>query len=115
MAKYSISTLLDLDAMTNIRAVLASNMKARRKELHISQADLAERIGASPNYISKIEAEKQFPSVQMLEHIALALSCDTVDLFSTKNKRQLHLASVQDALIQNITQQIQHSFAQLIP
>ena len=53
--------------MTNIRTVLAVNMKARRKELKLSQAELAEKIGTSPNYISKIEAEKQFPSVKMIE------------------------------------------------
>ena len=42
--------------MTNIRTVLAVNMKARRKELKLSQAELAEKIGTSPNYISKIYA-----------------------------------------------------------
>ena len=68
--------------MTNIRTVLAVNMKARRKELNLSQAELAEKIGTSPNYISKIEAEKQFPSVQMIEQLAGALQCDSVDLFS---------------------------------
>ena len=42
--------------MSNIRTVLAVNMKARRKELKLSQAELAEKIGTSPNYISKIYA-----------------------------------------------------------
>ena len=70
--------------MTNIRTVLAENMKTRRKNLGISQSDLAERINTAPNYISKIEAERQFPSVSMLEKIAIALDCDTVDLFSTQ-------------------------------
>ena len=41
--------------MTNIRTVLAENMKTRRKNLGISQSDLAERINTAPNYISKIE------------------------------------------------------------
>lgn len=77
--------------MTNIRTVLAENMKTRRKNLGISQADLAEKINTAPNYISKIEAERQFPSVSMLEKIALALNCDTIDLFSTQilNKRKI--------------------------
>ena len=68
--------------MRNIRTVLAFNMKARRKELNLSQADLAEKIGTSPNYISKIEAERQFPSVQMIEQLANALNFDSLDLFS---------------------------------
>lgn len=77
--------------MTNIRTVLAENMKTRRKNLGISQADLAEKINTAPNYISKIEAERQFPSISMLEKIALALNCDTIDLFSTQilNKKKL--------------------------
>jgi len=77
--------------MTNIRTVLAENMKSRRKILGISQAELAEKINTAPNYISKIEAERQFPSVSMLEKIALALNCDTIDLFSTQilNKRKI--------------------------
>lgn len=74
--------------MTNIRTVLAVNMKTRQKELEISQAELAEKIGTSPNYISKIEAEKQFPSVQMIEQIAGALECDSLDLFSNEKKRR---------------------------
>ena len=70
--------------MTNIRTVLAENMKSRRKILRISQAELAEKINTAPNYISKIEAERQFPSVTMLEKIAIALNCYTIDLFSTQ-------------------------------
>ena len=99
--------------MTNIRTVLAENMKTRRKNLGISQADLAEKINTAPNYISKIEAERQFPSVTMLEKIAIALNCDTIDLFSTQilNKRkldkiELNLKSSINALISQCFREI---------
>ena len=99
--------------MTNIRTVLAENMKSRRKILGISQAELAEKINTAPNYISKIEAERQFPSVTMLEKIAIALNCDTIDLFSTQilNKRkldkiELNLKSSINALISQCFREI---------
>lgn len=99
--------------MTNIRNILAINMKARRKEMNLSQAELAEKIGTSPNYISKIEAERQFPSVQMIEQIAIALSFDTVDLFSIKRIRETKLETVRDSLCNEITDLIRNSFTEI--
>ena len=88
--------------MTNIRTVLAFNMKARRKELNLSQADLAEKIGTSPNYISKIEAERQFPSVQMIEQLANALNFDSLDLFSKEKIEKKKLDFVKDDLLKKL-------------
>ena len=99
--------------MTNIRTVLAMNMKAKRKELHISQADLAEKIDTSPNYISKIEAEKQFPSVQMLEQLATALECDSVDLFSTNMIEEKRIDLIQSKLLKSINSLINKTFEEL--
>jgi transcriptional regulator with XRE-family HTH domain len=59
-------------------------MRHNRQLLGLSQAKLAEKIGTATNYISKIESEKQFPSVEMLEKIAVALNIDNAELFSTK-------------------------------
>jgi transcriptional regulator with XRE-family HTH domain len=76
--------------MTDIRAVLASNMKRQRKILEISQAKLAEKIDTAPNYIAMIETRKQFPSPEMIEKIAFALELDSIDLFTTEPpKREL--------------------------
>ena len=96
--------------MINIRTVLAVNMKARRKELNLSQAELAEKIGTSPNYISKIEAEKQFPSVQMIEQLAGALQCDSVDLFSIEKMKEDNLKVVQEKLCKEINLLVKKSF-----
>ena len=68
--------------MTNIRALLAYNMKERRRVLGISQAKLAERVSASAHYIAQIEQENKFPSPEMIERIASALEIDTPHLFS---------------------------------
>ena len=68
--------------MTNLRALLAQNMKKRREKLGISQAKLAERVDTSTNYIAQIEQQNKFPSSEMLERIALALEFDSSELFS---------------------------------
>jgi transcriptional regulator with XRE-family HTH domain len=70
--------------MTDLRKVLASNMKHYRKILGISQAKLAEKAKITDNYIALVETGKRFPSVTMLEQIAKALERDTLELFSIK-------------------------------
>ena len=70
--------------MTDIRQVLAANMKKYRKIQGISQAKLAERINTATNYIAMIEIGKKFPSPNMLERIAQALNVDTPELFTTQ-------------------------------
>jgi transcriptional regulator with XRE-family HTH domain len=69
--------------MTNIRLVLAGNMKKYRKIQKLSQEKLAEMINTAPNYIALIEVGKKFPSASMLERIAHALNVDTPELFTT--------------------------------
>jgi transcriptional regulator with XRE-family HTH domain len=69
--------------MTNIRDLLAKNMKAYRNALGLSQSKLAEKVDTSTHYIGMIETKNNFPSPEMIERIAAALGIDTVDLFST--------------------------------
>jgi len=71
--------------MTNIRDILAKNMKAYRNALGLSQARLAEKVDTSTHYIGMIEVKKNFPSPEMLERIATALGIDTLDLFSAES------------------------------
>jgi transcriptional regulator with XRE-family HTH domain len=87
--------------MTNLRQVLALNMKEKRSTLGLSQAKLAEKINTAPTYIAMIELEKKFPSVEMLERIASALLIDTTELFSVKplpedSLKKLHKAVLLD-------------------
>jgi transcriptional regulator with XRE-family HTH domain len=71
--------------MTDLREVLASNLKLYRKALGMSQANLAEMANVADNYIALIETGKRFPSVNMLERLAEALQKDTLELFSIKH------------------------------
>ena len=92
--------------MTNIRSVLSYNMKSRRKALGLSQIDLAEKTGSAANYISKIEAERQFPSVEMIEKLADALQIDTVDLFSPSSQQKSLIRQEKQALMERISAEI---------
>ena len=68
--------------MTRLRAILAFNMKEKRRVLGISQAKLARKAGISTHFIAMIELEKKFPSPEMLERLAEALEIDPPELFS---------------------------------
>jgi transcriptional regulator with XRE-family HTH domain len=68
--------------MMNIRWALAENLKSYRYALGWSQAQLAERVNTSTNYIGMIEIGKKFPSPEMIEKLAAALGIDSTLLFS---------------------------------
>ena len=69
--------------MTELRTILAENLKVYRNEMGFSQAKLAELVDTAPNYIAMIETRKRFPSDTMLEKIAVALQLEPCELFST--------------------------------
>jgi len=85
-------------SMTSLRAVLASNIKKRRKILCISQAALAEKADTSTHYIAQIEQMKKFPSSDMLERLAAALELDSPELFTTKTFKDEAITSVQEKI-----------------
>jgi transcriptional regulator with XRE-family HTH domain len=89
--------------MTSLRAVLASNMKKRRKFLRLSQAQLAEKVGTSTHYIAQIEQKNKFPSSEMLERIAISLEIDSPELFVTGPFPKEAIKQFQDGIKSDIT------------
>lgn len=67
--------------MTNIRDVLAINLKSFRQARGWSQAFLAEKTKTSTNYIGMLENSVKFPSSEMIQKLAFALDIDPTDLF----------------------------------
>ena len=88
--------------MTDLRKVLASNMKFYRKKLGISQAKLAEKANITDNYIALIETGKRFPSVTMLERIAKVLQKDTIELFSLKQDDRAQRGALKSKILTDI-------------
>jgi len=70
--------------MTDIRDLLAENIKKFRKIRGFSQEMLAERADTSTTHIGMIETSKKYPSPKMLAKIAEALGIDTPELFTTQ-------------------------------
>ena len=88
--------------MTDLRQILASNMKIYRKTLGISQAKLAELANITDNYIALIETGKRFPSVNMLERIAKALKKDTLELFSVSQIEATKIKKLKKTILTDI-------------
>ncbi|MHB9291988.1 putative HTH-type transcriptional regulator [Hollandina sp. SP2] len=102
--------------MTSLRTALAKNMKAQRQILGISQAQLAERVNTSANYIAQIETEKRFPTPEMLERIAAALEIEPTALFTAEIRflaKAETLAKVEKQILGDITRVVSHRIKQL--
>ena len=88
--------------MTDLRKVLAFNMKLHRKKLGLSQAKLAELIEVSDNYVALIEIGRRFPSITTLEQLATALKIDILELFSIKPIELSARKGIKDAILTDI-------------
>jgi len=88
-------------------------MKAERHILKITQAQLAEKVNTSTNYIGLIESEKKFPTPEMLERIAAALEIDAPALFSMKSYPSPEagtLAELKEKVLSDLSEVISHRF-----
>ena len=88
--------------MTDLRKVLASNLKLYRKTLGMSQAKFAEMANITDNYVALIETGKRFPSINILERLANALNKDTIELFSIKTIKKSKKEEIKTAILSDI-------------
>ena len=88
-------------------------MKKYRKERHLTQEQLAEKIDSSTNYIGTIEIGKKFPSPQMIERIAQALQIDSLQLFQINTnftiENSIDMDSLKNSLLKNISKAVEKS------
>jgi len=100
-----------------LKEVFIQNLREYRKERGISQAILAEKCKTSTSYIGQIEIGNRFPSLELIEKMAVALQikpylffCDTDENTENKIPRKKPKAisdDVKDKLIKNLTNAIQ--------
>jgi transcriptional regulator with XRE-family HTH domain len=88
--------------MTNIRDLLAQNIKKYRSALGLSQAKLAEKVNTSTNYIGLLEIKRKFPSPEMMERLASALGIDTTELFYKELSSKETIKTYRKAAIEDI-------------
>src|SRR5260370_42242237 len=73
----------------------ANVIRERRRQLDLTQEELARRINASVPYITQLEAAKRHPSRRIVVKLADALGLDARDLFLLANPRVDSLISEQ--------------------
>jgi transcriptional regulator with XRE-family HTH domain len=94
--------------MTNIREVLAANLKKHRNTRGWSQAKLAEKTGTSAHYIGMLETMNKFPSSEMIQKLAIALVIDPTELFSKEIDPATVLKNAQKAAFQDVGEAVGH-------
>ncbi|MGV0024185.1 helix-turn-helix domain-containing protein [Phormidesmis priestleyi] len=67
---------------TDIKERFGKAIRQRRRELDLSQEQLAERAGLHRTYISSVERGTQNPSLENIEKLAGALEISIADLFT---------------------------------
>jgi len=80
---------------TEVRAVLAKNIKAFRGRRNWSQADLAEKSGLSIVYLSDIERGNKWPYLDTLVKIAGTFNVDVYELLKPENTPPPNTAKIQ--------------------
>ena len=91
-------------------------MKAQRRILGITQAELAERVDTSTNYIALIETEKKFPKPEMLERIAVAFEIEPHALFAAEIRPLAEpeaLVKVHKQILGDITKLVSYRIKQI--
>jgi len=88
--------------MTNIKEILAHNLKENRRRLGITQPELAERAGMSTQYLAMIEIARKFPTANILERLAAALGINPNELFSVAVSPERALEQMQQSILTNI-------------
>ena len=93
------------DHIANMRLkdIFITNMRNCRKARNISQMTLAEMCNTSTSYIGQIEIGNRFPSLELIEKIALALEIKPYLLFNDEfeKKEKQKTPHVKKAKIQN--------------
>lgn len=68
-----------------LRNVLASNIRHYRTKLGISQEKLSELLNVHRNTIAMLESQQRGISIELLEKIALVLSCEAYELLKPRD------------------------------
>src|SRR5215469_746159 len=100
--------------MTDLRVLLAYNIKKRRQTLGITQEKLADKVSTSTHYIGQIEQKNKFPSPEMLVRIAEALEMDTPQLFSMETYTDDAVKRFEEGFLSDVTNGLETVIAKAV-
>ena len=92
--------------MTDIRELLASNLKLLRASRDWSQAKLAEKAKTSTQYIGMIETKIKYPSSSMVHRLANAFGIDPAELFHKEIDPETTIKNAKKAVIEDFGEEI---------
>jgi len=72
--------------MESIKEIFGANIKCYRKKLHLSQEQLAEKLGITQKHLSTIETGTNFVSAELLEKFTQQLYVSASALFYSINE-----------------------------
>jgi transcriptional regulator with XRE-family HTH domain len=87
---------------SNIRDILANNIKENRRKSGFSQEKLAEKAGISTPFVAMIEVSRKFPTPDVLDRIAGALNIKTYQLFAVPPSPEEAMERLHDTLATNL-------------
>jgi len=67
--------------MASLKEIFAYNLKEKRQNSGLTQAQLAEKIGVSTHHIGMIEIARNYPTLELVERIAGTLDIEIHELF----------------------------------
>ncbi len=62
--------------------IIGKNLKKARKQLGLTQLQVAEKAGISVNYYARIERDEVNPSLELFEDVCKALKVKSSDILS---------------------------------
>jgi len=89
---------------SNIRDILARNIKENRRKCGFSQEKLAEKAGISTPFIAMIEVSRKFPTPDVLDRIAGALNIKTWQLFAVQPSPEDAMEQLRMSIVKDIDQ-----------
>jgi len=92
----------------DLKEKFVQNLKKFRKVQGISQAKLASLCDTDLSYIGQIEMGKRFPSIKLIEKIALVLDIDAYRLFMDQSGMQYGDLNENDDFLIKIPPKIRH-------
>src|ERR1044071_9440665 len=80
-------------ALVEMKVRLSGALRARRTAMHLSQADLAKRLGSSQSRVAKMEAADRTVSIDLLLRGLLALGATPRDAAKALEQRRAGVAA----------------------
>jgi len=90
--------------MASLREIFAHNLKKHRKNSGLSQEKLAEKVNVSTHHIAMMEIERNYPAMELVERIAIALNIEIYELFIDHPSRPEQMERLYQLMAKNIEQ-----------